>query len=102
MRPNQCQAKLGRVIDLYYQGERAADTEVVVRDGEQGQEVWVRIPGKHKMAILRQADCTTFLVSTNTAGYTINDGEVLTGRVRLECSRPEIGRVTGEATFVCN
>jgi hypothetical protein len=109
LRPNRCDADpyagsllttLG-AVDMYYRGSGAADTEVVVKGQALQPQVLVRIPGQSKMVVLRKSDCTVFEVYVHGAGFEINDDEPSSGRVRIDCNRPEIGHVTGEASFVC-
>lgn len=109
LRPNHCDANpfmlagfaTTGTVDLYYRGDGAKDTEVVVNGQLPDPRVLVRIPDTGKMAVLRAADCAVFQVDVHEAGYTVNDEAPLTGRVRLDCQQPEIGHVAGEATFTC-
>lgn len=104
LRPNACDSNpyaSAGAIDLYYRGADARDTEVVVKADVVQQQVLVRIPGRKQMVVLRASDCSVFDVGVHGAGYEINDTEPRSGHVRIDCARPEIGRVTGEATFTC-
>ncbi len=112
LRPNRCDnasgarfigfdTGFGLDLDLYYAGPNAHDTEVVVRPAGATTSVLVRIPGAHKMVVLRKADCATLDVSLRNTTYAVNDETGLTGSVHLDCQRPEIGHVVGQATFTC-
>lgn len=112
LRPNRCETTsgaryigyapgLGLALDLYYAGPDADDTEVVVRPSGATPSVLVRIPGQHKMVVLRRADCTLLDVGLRDTAYMVNDATGVAGHVQLDCRRPEIGHVVGSATFEC-
>jgi hypothetical protein len=88
-------------FDIYYAGANAGDTELVIRPDGVNSAVLVRIPGAHKMVVLRKPDCRTLDVSLRDTAYAVNDETGVTGRITLDCERPEIGHVTGSATFTC-
>ncbi|MGH7293614.1 MAG: hypothetical protein ACRELB_01715 [Polyangiaceae bacterium] len=115
LRPNRCKvgdpspvwggdrivAVAPGVADLFYAGPDAADTEVVVRAEGDRPSLLVRIPGQGRMVVLRREDCSVLDVSMGHTAYTVNDEAGLVGHARFECSRPEIGRVTGDLSFTC-
>ena len=89
------------VADLYYAGVHPSDTEVVVREIGGERQVLVRIPTKNQMIVLRRADCEVFDIELGQTAYTLDEEVGVTGHVHIACRRPEIGRVSGEASFTC-
>jgi hypothetical protein len=87
------------VADLYYAGKNPGDTEVVVNSDS--AVILVRIPGKGQMVALHHTDCAVFAISAGYTGYTVNDEAGFTGRAQFDCTRPEIGHVTGDLSFTC-
>ena len=91
-----------RGIDMYFARPDAADTEAVLAAPAGGPKmVLVRIPERQRMTVLTSSMCKTFELSWGPSRAEVNDSDVLEGEVRVDCRHPELGHVTGQATFRC-
>lgn len=127
LEPNRCastdpKGTLG--ADLYRSGVPGDDTEVVLLRDRAGYSVLARLPGRNELVRLRPADCPVFDVALRYTGWAFRKLEDydfsrlspkdldpavdigdwargVTGSARIDCQRPEIGRVVGEAKFTC-
>jgi hypothetical protein len=84
-----------------YRAREGDDTEIVVIKDGGGYRVLARAPNTGTMVVLTPADCTTFDAGVDYNGVSVNDIPGVAGFVRLDCTRPEIGHVTGTARFSC-
>jgi hypothetical protein len=103
LEPDRCMsgAHAGYVgADMYRDGP-GEDTEVVVLTDGSGLRALVRVPGKDEMVVLTPGDCSRFEADVHGNGVRVNGIPAYAGSVRLDCQRPEVGHVTGEAKFVC-
>lgn len=84
--------------DLYRNDERE-DTELVVATAG---FVLVRVPGQDKTIAFTKEDCRVLEYDLHWNSVRINRAGGLAGSVRLQCERPHVGKIEGNATFSCN
>jgi hypothetical protein len=100
-RPKPTRPELSPAADMFRASDSPDDTEVVIGMLAGAPAALVRVPARDHMVALGQADCAVFEVSFGPTSYTMNDEVGLSGHVKLDCRRPELGHVTGEAEFTC-
>jgi len=84
-----------------YRDQKGDDTEIVVIKDGGGFRVLARIPDRGQMVVLTPDRCSRFDAEVHFNGVTVNDVQAVAGSVAIECTSPELGHVTGEASFVC-
>ncbi len=84
-----------------YRAQPGDDTELVVVTDGAGLRVLARVPNTGQMVVLTPGDCARFEAHVGYNGVTVNDIPAVAGSVRIDCTRPEIGHVQGQATFTC-
>jgi hypothetical protein len=100
LRPDTCLSAMRNGLygaDLYRRDE-AEDTELVI--AAPGL-VLARVPGENRMVAFTKGDCRVLDYDLHANGVRVNGVPGVEGHVRLECSRPSIGRIEGSATFTC-